>query len=133
MPLMTRKMDAVCSKLSELCECSDMDHRHSSCLFSGGKILESGFNYNTRSRMKGFNLPSMHAEMSAITKYIAKTGININFSTSAPTERVVSTPRSKIAGAASSCDKMYREILRGDKGSFVLRNRDKEEYLQEHL
>ena len=73
----SKKLSSFCSSLIDLCECSVMEHKHAACIIKGGKILESGFNYNTRSKVGNLILPSIHAEMSAILKYCKRTRVKV--------------------------------------------------------
>src|SRR5579872_248178 len=65
----TKKFEKMCNSLIDECHNSDMESLHASCIFTGNKILCSSHNYNIRTRLSGMNLPSVHAEVSTLTKY----------------------------------------------------------------
>jgi len=65
---MSNKFQYLCSEAFELALKSDMKYYLCAFVLSKGKIVSKGVNSNMRQRVKGYATPSLHSEMSAVSK-----------------------------------------------------------------
>ena len=72
------RLHKMINQIDEPCNYGDMKWRHVACLIIGHKIVSIG-SCNSRSKLGDLNMPSIHAEINALMKYLGSHNIkNIN-------------------------------------------------------
>jgi tRNA(Arg) A34 adenosine deaminase TadA len=67
---MSKRTTNLCNQLIPEAEKSSMSFRHASGIVKNGKMIAMSHNSNIRSRIGGVNMPSIHAEISALSNYL---------------------------------------------------------------
>lgn len=67
---MSNQIIKLCKRLIPEAKKSKMPFMHASGIVENGKIIGYSHNSNIRSRLHGINMPSIHAEISALSSYM---------------------------------------------------------------
>ena len=67
---MSNHITKLCDRLVLEAKKSTMTFKHASAIIENGKIISLSYNSNMRSRIGRTNMPSIHAEVSVLDKYL---------------------------------------------------------------